>query len=448
MGVMPVGKLLINMSVPMMLSMLVQALYNVVDSYFVAKLSQDALNAVSLSFPIQNLMIAVSVGTGVGLNALLSRNLGEKNFEGANRAAGNGLFLAFLSGLAAIVIGLTVPHAFFMAQTDIPGIIEQGTAYLQICCTWSMGLFMGVLFERLLQSTGKTFYAMIAQTVGAVTNIVMDPVLIFGLGPFPAMGVAGAAAATVAGQIIGAVVGCTMNLAFNKELNFGRKYLKPQGRVIKQIYAVGVPSMVLSSVGSVMVFGLNQILMAFTDTATAVFGVYFKLQSFIFMPVFGLNNGMVPIIAYNYGARNRERILQTMKLAVITATGIMLVGVAVAEIFPAQLLGLFEASQEMLDIGVPALRIICTSFIFAGFGIVCGSVFQALGHGVLSMISSIVRQLVVLLPVAWLLSLTGNLNLVWLAFPIAELFSVCLCIIFTRRIIKTVIDPLALPVEE
>ena len=448
MGVMPVGKLLINMSVPMMLSMLVQALYNVVDSYFVAKLSQDALNAVSLSFPIQNLMIAVSVGTGVGLNALLSRNLGEKNFEGANRAAGNGLFLAFLSGLAAIVVGLTVPRAFFAAQTDIPGIVEQGTAYLQICCTWSMGLFMGVLFERLLQSTGKTFYAMIAQTIGAVTNIVMDPVLIFGLGPFPAMGVAGAAAATVAGQILGAVAGCAMNLLFNKELYFSRNYLKPQGRVVKQIYAVGVPSMVLSSVGSVMVFGLNQILMAFTDTATAVFGVYFKLQSFIFMPVFGLNNGMVPIIAYNYGARNRERILKTMKLAVITATGIMLAGVAVAEIFPAQLLGLFEASQEMLDIGVPALRIICTSFIFAGFGIVCGSVFQALGHGVLSMISSIVRQLVVLLPVAWLLSLTGNLNLVWLAFPIAELFSVCLCIIFTRRIIKTVIDPLASPVEE
>ncbi len=447
MGVMPVGKLLINMSVPMMLSMLVQALYNVVDSYFVAKLSQDALNAVSLSFPIQNLMIAVSVGTGVGLNALLSRNLGEKNFEGANRAAGNGLFLAFLSGLAAIVVGLTVPHAFFLAQTDIPGIIEQGTAYLQICCTWSMGLFMGVLFERLLQSTGKTFYAMIAQTVGAVTNIVMDPVLIFGLGPFPAMGVAGAAAATVAGQIIGAAVGCMMNLTFNKELNFGRKYLKPQGRVIKQIYAVGVPSMVLSSVGSVMVFGLNQILMAFTDTATAVFGVYFKLQSFIFMPVFGLNNGMVPIIAYNYGARNRERILQTMKLAIITATAIMLAGVAVAEIFPVQLLGLFEASEEMLAIGVPALRIICTSFVFAGFGIVCGSVFQALGHGVMSMIVSIIRQLVILLPVAWLLSLTGRLELVWLAFPIAEFFAVLLSIVFLRRVIRQVIDPLAAPAE-
>ena len=445
MGVMPVGKLLISMSLPMMISMLVQALYNVVDSYFVAKLSQDALNAVSLSFPIQNLLIAVSVGTGVGLNALLSRNLGEKNFEGANQAAGNGLLLGFLSGLVAIVAGLTVPRAFFMAQTDIPAIVEQGTVYLTICCTWSMGLFMGIMFERLLQSTGKTFYSMIAQTIGAVTNIIMDPVLIFGLGPFPAMGVAGAAAATVAGQIIGALVGLGLNLGFNKELSLGGRYLKPNGKVIGQIYAVGVPSMVLSSVGSVMVFGLNKILIAFTDTATAVFGIYFKLQSFIFMPVFGLNNGMVPIIAYNYGARNRERILKTMKLAVITATAIMLVGIAVAEIFPAQLLSIFEASEEMLAIGVPALRIICTSFVFAGFGIVCGSVFQALGHGVLSMISSIVRQLVVLLPAAWLLSLSGDLNLVWLAFPIAELFSVCLCIVFTRRIIRTVIDPLAQP---
>ena len=442
MGVMPVGKLLISMSLPMMISMLVQALYNVVDSYFVAKLSQDALNAVSLSFPIQNLLIAVSVGTGVGLNALLSRNLGEKNFEGANRAAGNGLLLGFLSGLAAILVGLTVPRLFFAAQTDISAIVEQGTTYLTICCTWSMGLFMGITFERLLQSTGKTFYAMIAQTVGAVTNIVMDPVLIFGLGPFPAMGVAGAAVATVAGQILGALVGGILNLVYNRELSFGGKYLRPKGKVIGQIYAVGVPSMVLNSVGSVMVFGLNQILIAFTDTATAIFGIYFKLQSFIFMPVFGLNNGMVPIIAYNYGARNKDRILQTMKLAVLIATGFMLCGLAVAELFPAQLLGIFEASEEMLAIGVPALRIICTSFVFAGFGIVCGSVFQALGHGVLSMISSIVRQLVVLLPAAWLLSLTGKLNLVWLAFPIAELLSVCLCVIFTRRIVKTVIGPL------
>lgn len=447
MGVMPIGRLLMSMSVPMMLSMLVQALYNVVDSYFVAKLSQDALNAVSLSFPIQNLMIAVGVGTGVGLNALLSRNLGEKNFDGANRAAGNGILLAFCSGLVFTVLGFLIPGAFFRAQTDIPGIIAQGTAYLTICCTCSMGLFMGIMFERLLQSTGKTVYSMFSQGIGAITNIVMDPVLIFGLGPFPAMGVAGAAAATVAGQIIGALCGLVFNLTRNKELTFRGAYLKPDGRVIRQIYAVGIPSTVLSSVGSVMVFGLNQILMAFTDTATAVFGVYFKLQSFIFMPVFGLNNGMVPIIAYNYGARNRERILKTMKLAVMIATGIMLVGLSVAELFPDRLLSIFEASDEMLAIGVPALRIICTSFVFAGFGIVCGSVFQALGHGVMSMIVSIVRQLVVLLPVAWLLSFTGRLELVWLAFPIAELFAVTLSTFFLRKIIQQVIDPLALPAE-
>lgn len=443
MGVMPIGKLLMTMSVPMMISMLVQALYNVVDSYFVAQLSQDALNSVSLSFPVQNLMIAVAVGTGVGLNALLSRNLGEKNFEAANQAAGNGILLAFLSCLVFVVIGQTIPKSFFLAQTEIPGIVEQGTAYLTICCSCSMGLFMGVMFERLLQSTGKTIFTMVTQMIGAIINIVMDPVLIFGLGPFPEMGVAGAAVATVAGQIVGAVLGLIMNLTVNKEITFHLRYLKPRKQVIGRIYAVGVPSMVLSSVGSVMVFGLNKILITFTDTATAVFGVYFKLQSFIFMPVFGLNNGMVPIIAYNYGARNRERILQTMKLAVMTATGIMLIGLTVAELFPAQLLGIFNASEEMLSIGIPALRIICTSFVFAGVGIVCGSVFQALGHGVLSMISSIVRQLVVLLPVAWLFSLSGRLELIWLAFPIAEICAVIMCMVFTKRIIRTVIDPLA-----
>lgn len=442
MGVMPVGRLLMTMSVPMMLSMLVQALYNVVDSYFVAKISQDALNAVSLAFPVQNLMIGVAVGTGVGVNALLSRSLGEKNFEAANEAAGNGILLAFLSGLVTILVGLTVPRFFFQVQTDIPGIVEQGTAYLTICCTCSMGLYMGIMFERLLQSTGKTVYTMITQGIGAITNIIMDPVLIFGLGPFPEMGVAGAAVATVAGQIVGAVLGLIMNLSVNRELTFGLRYLRPRGRSVGQIYSVGVPTMVMNSVGSVMVFGLNQILIGFTDTATAVFGVYFKLQSFIFMPVFGLNNGMVPIIAYNYGAKNRQRILDTMKLAVITAVCVMLAGLAVAELFPAQLLGLFEASDEMLAIGVPALRIICTCFIFAGFGIVSGSVFQALGHGVLSMMVSIVRQLLVLLPAAYLLSLTGRLELVWLAFPIAELASVVMCVIFTRRIIRTVIDPL------
>ena len=442
MGVMPVGKLLMSMSIPMMISMLVQALYNVVDSYFVAQISQDALNAVGLAFPIQNLMIAVSVGTGVGVNALLSRSLGEKNYETANATAGNGLLLAFLSGLVFIIIGQTVPRAFYLAQTDIPGIVEQGSVYLSICCTWSMGLFMEIMFERLLQSTGNTVLTMLTQGIGAVTNIILDPILIFGLGPFPKMGVAGAAVATVTGQIVGAVLGLIINFRFNKELDLKPSYLKPRGNIIKRIYAVGVPTMVMNSIGSVMVFGLNKILISFTDAATAVFSIYYKLQSFIFMPVFGLNNGMVPIIAYNYGAQKADRILQTMKLASATATVIMLIGLGVAELFPAWLLGIFNASEEMLTIGVPALRIICTCFVFAGFGIVAGSVFQALGHGMLSMTVSIVRQLVVLLPVAWLLSLTGRLELVWLAFPLSELFSVVLCVFFTRRIVRTVLEPM------
>lgn len=442
MGIMPVGKLLMSMSIPMMISMLVQALYNVVDSYFVAQISQDALNAVGLAFPIQNLMIAVSVGTGVGVNALLSRSLGEKNYETANATAGNGLLLAFLSGLVFIIIGQTVPRAFYLAQTDISGIVEQGSVYLSICCTWSMGLFMEIMFERLLQSTGNTVLTMLTQGIGAVTNIILDPILIFGLGPFPKMGVAGAAVATVTGQIVGAVLGLIINFRFNKELDLKLSYLKPRGNIIKRIYAVGVPTMVMNSIGSVMVFGLNKILISFTDAATAVFSIYYKLQSFIFMPVFGLNNGMVPIIAYNYGAQKADRILQTMKLASATATVIMLIGLGVAELFPAWLLGIFNASEEMLTIGVPALRIICTCFVFAGFGIVAGSVFQALGHGMLSMTVSIVRQLVVLLPVAWLLSLTGRLELVWLAFPLSELFSVVLCVFFTRRIVRTVLEPM------
>lgn len=442
MGVMPIGKLLISMSVPMMISMLVQALYNVVDSYFVAQLSQDALNAVSLSFPVQNLMISIAVGTGVGVNALLSRNLGERDFEGASRAAGNGIVLALLSSMVMVLLGLAVPRAFFSVQTDIPGIVEQGTEYLTIVSVVPFGCFLGVMFERLLQSTGKTVYAMIAQGVGAITNIVLDPLLIFGVGPFPRMGVAGAAAATVAGQILGAVVSGALNVRRNREISFELRYLRPNSRVIGQIYAVGVPSMIMGSIGSVMVFGLNQILMAFTDTATAVFGIYFKLQSFVFMPVFGLNNGMVPVIAYNYGARQPERIVETRRKATWIAIALMLCGLAAAELLPERLLGLFNASEEMLEIGVPALRIICISFLFAGYGIVSVSTFQALGHGVMSMVGSIVRQLVVLLPAAWLLSLTGRLELVWLAFPAAEITATILCVFFNRRIDRTVIQPM------
>ena len=445
MGVMPVGKLLANMAIPMMLSMLVQALYNVVDSVFVSHISatnQDALNAVNMSFPMQNLMIAVGVGVAVGVNALLSRSLGERDFKTANRAAGNGIFLSVLSYLAFLVVGLVVPRYFFAGQNATAAVVEQGSVYLTICCVFSFGIFMEMIFDRLLQSVGKTSYTMFTQGLGAVINIVLDPLLIFGIGPFPVMGVAGAAVATVVGQIAAACLSIFFNLKFNHEIKFSLHDLKPKASVVKRIYAVGVPTMVMNSIGSVMVFGINKILMGLTETATTVFGVYFKLQSFIFMPVFGLNNGMVPIVAYNYGARKKKRILDTIRLAAITAVCIMVVGMIAAEIFTPQLLSIFNASPDMLSIGVPALRIICTSFVFAGFCIIASSSFQALGNGILSMVVSLVRQLVVLLPVAWLLSLSGNVTLVWLAFPIAELFSLTLCTFFLRHMIRTVVDPL------
>lgn len=440
MGIMPVNKLLLSMSVPIMASMLIQALYNVVDSIFVARISEDALTAVSLAFPVQNLMIAVSVGTGVGVNALLSRNLGEKNFKGANQAAVNGIFLFFLGFLAFLVFGLTLPRFFFRSQTDIPAIIDYGCSYLSIVCTFSFGLFGQVIFERLLQSTGKTIYSMITQGLGAIINIILDPILIFGLLGFPALGVAGAAIATVIGQIAAMLLGLYLNIKKNKEISINMKGFKPSGKIIKQIYSVGVPSIIMQSIASVMTFGLNKILMGFTATAAAVFGVYFKLQSFIFMPIFGLNNGMVPIIAYNYGAKKTDRLKRTYTLSVVYAVSIMFIGIIILQFFPKQLLLLFDASESMLEIGAAALRIICLSYLFAGFCIISTSLFQALGRGFISMVISIVRQLLVLLPVAYLLSKTGNLNLVWLAFPIAECFALIMCIYYVRRIYKTVLN--------
>ena len=449
MGIMPENKLLLNMAVPMILSMLVQALYNVVDSYFVSKLSEDALNAVSLAFPMQNLMISVAVGTGVGINALLSRSLGQKDFDQANRTAMNGALLEGLSCLAFTVLGLTCSRLYYTVQTDISGIVEYGTDYLTIVCGASMGLFMAVTCERLVQATGRTVYAMITQGIGALTNIILDPILIFGLFGFPRMEVAGAALATVAGQILGGLVGVYFNLRHNPEIQLTLKNLRPSSGVIGGIYSVGLPSIVMQSIGSVMVFGVNQILLAFTSTATAVFGVYFKLQSLIFMPVFGLNNGMVPIVAYNYGARKPDRILKTIKLAAAYAMGIMAVGLVLFQLFPGVFLGLFEAegesSGDLLAIGIPALRTISFCFVPAGFGIVCGSVFQALGHGVLSLWVSVIRQLGVLLPTAFLLSRWGGLDAVWWAFPFAECFAVVLTSVFLRRVYRREIDPLRLP---
>lgn len=442
MGVMPLNRLLISMSVPMMISMLVQALYNIVDSMFVAQLSENALTAVSLAFPAQNLMIAVATGTGVGVNAALSRNLGEKNFDRANRIADHALFLAAMSYIVFALFGLFFARQFFRLQTDIEEIVDLGTTYLRVCTIASFGLFMEIACERLLQSTGKTIYSMYTQGLGAIINIVLDPILIFGYFGAPALGIAGAAGATVFGQIIAFGLGFYLNKTKNHEITISLRSFKPNGEIIRHIYAVGVPSIIMASIGSIMTFGINKILIAFSSTATAVFGVYFKLQSFVFMPVFGLNNGMVPIVSYNYGARKRKRLVDTVKFSALLAVAIMLVGLVVIQLFPANILGLFEASPDMLAIGVPALRIISLCFVFAGFSIICSSTFQALGNGLLSMMISIVRQLLILLPAAFFLSLSGSVTAVWWAFPIAELASLALCVIFLRRIYRRVILPL------
>ena len=449
MGTMAIAPLLAGMAVPMMISMLVQALYNVVDSIFVARISQDALNAVSLAFPLQYLMIAVGGGTGVGMNALLSRSLGEKKQDQADQAANTGIFIFLLSAIVFGVCGFVLARPFFLAQTDIKPIVDYGTDYARICLGLSIGIFSQFCFERLLQSTGRTVYSMITQLIGAVINIIMDPILIFGLFGFPRMEVAGAAAATVLGQIVAAVIGLWMNLRFNKDIHLRLRAIRPDRFIVREIYRVGLPSIIMQSIGSVMTFGMNKILISFTDTATAVFGVYFKLQSFFFMPVFGLCNGLVPIVAYNYGARRPERITKTIKLGVIYATVILAAGFAVFQLLPGQLLDLFrseeDAAGDLLAIGIPALRIIAFSWLLAGFGIVSSSVFQALDHGLLSLICSVVRQLAVLLPAAFILARTLGLGAVWYSFPIAELFSCALCIICMRRVYRQDIRPLSYP---
>lgn len=438
MGVMPVGRLLAGMAIPMMISMLVQAMYNVVDSVFVSRISENALNAVSLAFPLQNLMIAVGAGTAVGINALLSRSLGEKRQDMADRAASTGIFLSLCNAVVFAFIGVFLSRAFFMAQAkSVPEIVEMGTAYTRICLGLSVGLFCQFCFERLLQSTGRTVLAMTTQLIGAVINIVLDPIFIFGLCGMPRLGVTGAAVATVAGQITAAIIAIFLNLKRNPEIHIRPRLICWDKMVARDIYRVGVPSIVMQSIGSVMTFGMNKILFVFTPTATAVFGAYFKIQSFIFMPVFGLNNGMVPIISYNYGAAKPERVWKTVRLTIFTAVSIMFLGFLAFQTFPAMLLALFDASAEMTAIGVPALRTISISFLLAGFCIISGSVCQAVGNPMYSMVVSVCRQLVVLLPVAWLLAQTGRLELVWWSFPIAEIASVTLSAIFLRRTVRS-----------
>lgn len=437
---MPVNKLLMNMSLPMMISMLVQALYNVVDSIFVSRIDENALTAVSMAFPIQSLMIALGAGTGVGVNALLSRSLGEKDYDRVNKAAGNGIFLAGINYLVFLLVGILVTTPFYLSQTKDAQILSYGQQYLTIICCCSFGMYGQFIFERLLQSTGRTFYTMITQSIGAIINIILDPVFIFGYFGVPKMGVAGAAIATVIGQIVAGTIALVINIKKNDEIQLKLKGFRPDGKIIAWIYEVGIPSIIMQAIGSVMTYGMNRILIAFSSTAVAVFGVYFKLQSFIFMPVFGLNNGMVPIIAYNYGAGKKDRLIKTLKLSIIYAVGLMLLGVIIFQLFPAPLFALFDASEIMLAIGIPALRIISLSFIFAGFCIVCGSLFQALGNGVYSMVVSIARQLLVLLPVAYLLSLSGKVEAVWWAFPIAEIVSLSLTVFFMFRINRKVIS--------
>ncbi len=442
MGVLPVGKLVFSMSLPMMVSMLVQALYNIVDSLFVSQINQNAFTGVSLAFPLQNLMIAVGVGTGVGVNANLARALGEKKFEKANKFARHGIFLAVCSYLAFLAVTLCFTKVYFRAQTDVAATIRYGEQYLYIAGGLSVGSFMQIMNERLLQSTGKTVLSMFTQGLGAVINIVLDPILIFGIGPFPKMGVAGAAVATVVGQICGALFGIYLNVTRNHEININMRGFHPEEKFVKSIYAIGVPSIIMASVTSVMTFLLNLILAGFgalKDTLQSVLGAYFKLQSFIFMPVFGLNNGTVPIISYNYGAGKRTRLVKTIKISALFATSIMLLGLLLMQVFPAQMLEIFKANDEMLRWGVPALRIISVSFIFAGVAIVFSSAFQSLGHPINSMIISIARQLVVLVPAAFLLAKTGNPDMVWWSFPIAEIMSLSASIFFMIKIHREVI---------
>ena len=440
MGVMPVNKLLLSMSLPMMASMLIQALYNIVDSIFVARVSENALSAVSLAYPVQTLMIALLGGTSVGMNALLSRSLGEKDQEKVNQVATNTVFVAGVIYFILLVMGIFLVEPFFYSQTSDPEIVEYGIEYLRVILCCSMGICAQFIFEKMLQSTGKTVCTMITQMTGAIINLILDPIFIFGYFGVPAMGVRGAAIATVAGQIIAGTLAFVMNVKMNHEVHLNFKGFRPSGHIIAQIYKIGLPSIVMQSIGSIMVYGMNQILMAFSSTATAVFGVYFKLQSFVFMPVFGMNNGLVPIVAYNFGARKKERLLKAFKLAILYAEVIMVVGMIVCFLFTEQLLLMFDASEQMLSIGVPALRIICIHFVLAGYDIIGGTLCQALGNAVYSMITSICRQLLVLLPVAFALSLMGNVNLVWWSFPIAELFAVVLNTIFLIKTNKNIIS--------
>ena len=447
MRTMPVGRLLFTMALPLAISMLVQALYNVVDSLYVSRISESAVTALSLAFPIQNLLIGFSTGTAVGVNSLLSKSLGENDRERANRAAGNGIFITMICVMGFVLFGLFGSRPYFNMQSDVEETIQGGTVYISICCIFSLGIFGEILGERLLQASGRTIYTLFTQGTGAMLNILLDPVFIFGVDflGIPAMGIQGAAVATVTGQFVAALMAVLFNITKNKDLRFSLRYLKPDRYVIQKILTVGIPSIIMMAIGSVMTFGMNQIFLGFQDygeTAAAVFGVYFKLQSFFFMPLYGLNNASISICAYNYGARQPDRIKKAVKLAVATALIVMTTGFLVFQIFPKQLIGLFEPSPQFLELGYYALRIVSTHFPMAAVGVVLGAVFQALGNGIYTTIMALCRQLIILLPVAYLLGLTGSIHNVWWSFPISEFVSMILAILFFIRIYRQKIKPL------
>jgi len=444
MGIMPERKLLFNMALPMIIAMLVQALYNVVDSIYVSRISESAVTALSLAFPIQNLLIGFAVGIGVGVNSLLSKALGQQDQDLADRTAGNGIFLACLATGLFILVGIFGVRPYFAMQSEVSETVNGGTAYTTICCIFSLGIFVEILGERLLQASGRTGYTLITQGTGAVVNILLDPVFIFGFPPLgiPALGMAGAAIATVIGQWIAAILAVIFNLKFNHDVHFSLAALRPKKKVLAPVLSVGVPAIVMNSIGSVMTFGMNYILQGFHETATGVFGIYFKLQSFFFMPLFGINNATISIIAFNYGARKPERIVRTLKIACVTAMIIMLLGAAIFLLLPDLLLQLFHPSAEFLRIGRSALRIICLHFPLAAIGIALGASFQALGNGIYSTIVSLCRQLIALLPAAYLLSLSGKVNMVWWSFPIAEIISVTVTLLLFRKIYHQKVRPL------
>ena len=442
MGVMPVGRLLANMAIPMIISMLVQALYNIVDSIYVSQVSESAVTALSLAFPIQNLQIGFALGIGVGVNSLLSKSLGEGNRRNANRAAGNGAVMVMITTGLFVIFGLFGVRPYYEFQSEVAETVEGGIIYSQICCVMTMGVFLQVWAERLLQATGRTVLTMITQATGAIINIILDPIFIHGRFGLPAMGIAGAAVATVIGQWVGAGMGLYLNLRYNPDVHLSFKYLKLEKEISGPILAVGIPSMLMNSVGSVMNFGMNQILQGFHETATGVFGIYYKLQSFFFMPVFGINGATISVIAFNYGARKPKRIVQTLKCACGACLAFMVAGFVAFQLAPELLLGMFNPSPAFLEIGCNALRIISIHFPVAAFCISSGAFFQALGNGIYSTITSVFRQLLALLPAAYLLSLTGNVSNVWWAFPIAEVISGIVTLYFFLRIYRQKVKPM------